>query len=191
MTKLKFDVAHQVPGRVRMKIPGAKGNPELLQQIAQTFAAIPGIEDITVNPTTGSLVMRYDTDQHDEFHDHFHRHHGEHASNYRPPSTEIDEIVDKIESEAEFLARNSETARAVVDFFRKADREIRNATGNNVDLKIVLAAGIISLTVLEVGAAAATPVWVTLTLFALNHVIQMHATHDEDDPVAAPVIVKA
>jgi len=191
MTTLKFDVAHQVPGRVRMKIKGAKGNPELLQQIAQTFAAIPGIEDITVNPTTGSLVMRYDTDQHDEFHDHFHRHHGAHASNYRPPSTEIDNLVDKIESEAEFLAEHSETARAVVDLFRKADREIRNATGNNVDLKIVLAAGIIGVTMLEVGAAAATPVWVTLTLFALNHVIQMHATHDEDGPVAAPVIVKS
>ena len=191
MTKLKFDVAHQVPGRVRMKVPGAKGNPELLQQIAQTFAAIPGIEEITVNPTTGSLVMRYDTDQHDEFHDHFHRHHGAHASNYRPPSTQIDEFVDKIESEAEFLAKHSQTARTVVDFFRKTDREIRAATGNNVDLTIVLAAGMIGLTVLEVGAAAATPVWVTLTLFALNHVIQMHAAHDEDGPVAAPVIVKA
>jgi cation transport ATPase len=191
MTKLKFDVAHQVPGRVRMKIPEAKGNPELLQQIAQTFAAIPGIENITVNPTTGSLVMHYDTDQHDEFHDHFHRHHGAHASNYRPPSTEIDDFVDKIESEAQFLAEHSQTARAVVDLFRKADREIRDATGNNVDLKIVLAAGIIGFTMLEVGAAAATPVWVTLTLFALNHVIQMHAIHDDDGPIAAPVIVKA
>jgi len=191
MTKLKFDVAHQVPGRVRMKIPEAKGNPELLQQIAQTFAAIPGIENITVNPTTGSLVMHYDTDQHDEFHDHFHRHHGAHASNYRPPSTEIDDFVDKIESEAQFLAEHSQTARAVVDLFRKADREIRDATGNNVDLKIVLAAGIIGFTMLEVGAAAATPVWVTLTLFALNHVIQMHAIHDDDGPISAPVIVKA
>jgi hypothetical protein len=191
MTTLKFDVAHQVPGRVRMKIPGAKGNPELLQQIAQTFAAIPGIEDITVNPTTGSLVMRYDTDLHDEFHHHFQRHHGAHASNYCAPSTEIDHLVDKIESEAEFLAQHSQTAQAVVDLFRKADREIRTATGNNVDLKIVLAAGIIGVTMLEVGAAAATPVWVTLTLFALNHVIQMHAAHDEDSPVAAPVIVKS
>jgi hypothetical protein len=33
MTSLKFNIAHQVPGRVRMKIPSAKGNPELLQQI--------------------------------------------------------------------------------------------------------------------------------------------------------------
>ena len=191
MTKPKFDVAHQVPGRVRMKFPHAKGNPELLQQIAQSFAAIPGIQGISVNPTTGSVVMRYDTEQHDEFHDHFHRHHGAHAANYRPPATEIDELARKIEDEAEFLARHSQSARAVVEFFRMTDQEIRRATDNNVDLKIVLAAGVIAFTVFEVGAAAATPVWVTLSLFALNHVIEMHATHDEEGPVAAPVIVKA
>lgn len=39
--KLKLSIAHQVPGRVRMKIPSAKGNTELLQQISETFAVIP------------------------------------------------------------------------------------------------------------------------------------------------------
>jgi hypothetical protein len=78
-----------------------------------------------------------------------------------------------------------------VDFFKKMDREIRLATDNNVDLKILLAAGVIGFTVLEVGAAAATPVWVTLTLFALNHVIEMHAPSADGGPATCPVIVKA
>ena len=192
---MKLDVAHQVPGRVRMKIPEGKGNPELLKQIADTFAAIPGIEHVTVNPATGSLVMRYDVDRHDEFHGGLRHHVGQvsdrHASNRQAPSTEIDDFASKIEQEAEFLARHSESARAVVDFFKKADREIRLATDNNVDLKILLAAGIIGVTVLEVGAAAATPVWVTLSLFALNHIVEMHTRQDDGGPVAAPVIVKA
>jgi len=64
MTRLKFNVAHQVPGRVRIKVPAAKGNPELLQQIAETFAALPGIERITVNPATGSVVMHYNVHLH-------------------------------------------------------------------------------------------------------------------------------
>ena len=54
--KLKLNIAHQVPGRVRMKIPSAKGNTELLQQISETFAVIPGIEQVTVNAITGSPV---------------------------------------------------------------------------------------------------------------------------------------
>jgi Heavy metal associated domain 2 len=189
MTKLKFDVAHQVPGRIRMKVPAAKGNPELLQQIAETFAAIPGIENITVNPATGSVVMKYDVDRHDEFHGRF-QDHVPQGCGYRPPANEIDQFALRIEQEAEFLASHSESARAVVDFFKHVDCEIRSATDNYVDLKILLALGIIGFTVLEVGTAAATPVWVTLTLFALNHVIEMHAMHANPGPATAPIIVK-
>jgi hypothetical protein len=105
--------------------------------------------------------------------------------------TDIDQFARRIEEEAEFLARHSQSARAVVDFFKHCDREIRVATDNNVDLKIALAVGIIGFTVLEVGTAAATPVWVTLTLFALNHVIEMHAPHANGGPAVAPVIVKS
>jgi len=189
MTKLKFDVAHQVPGRVRMKVPSAKGNPDLLKQIADTFAVIPGIERITVNPATGSVVMHYDIDQHHEFHGRL-QDHVTPESGYRPPRTEIDEFANKIEQEAEFLARHSDSARAIVDAFKAVDREIRIATDNNVDLKIVLALGIIGVTVLEVGAAAATPVWVTLSLFALNHVIELHTPHADGARALTPVIVK-
>jgi hypothetical protein len=187
-TKLKLSIAHQVPGRVRLKIPSAKGNPELLRQISDTFGVIPGIEQITVNPTTGSVVLHYDTDQHHEFHGRFHAHVGE-VHDYQPPATEIDELARKIEEEAEFLAQNSDTARAFVDFCKRCDNEIKLATGNLVDLKIVLAVAIIAFAVLEIGPAAATPVWVTLTIFALNHFIAMHPHHQQ--PAGAPVITQA
>ena len=50
----------------------------------------------------------------------------------------------------------------------------------------------LGFTVLEVGTAAETPVWVTLTLFALNHVIEMHAApHADERPATAPVFVKS
>ena len=77
-------------------------------------------------------------------------------------------------AEAEFLANHSHTARVFVDFVKSIDHEIKRATNNNLDLKIVFAVGIICLTVFEVGATAATPVWVTLAIFTVNHFIQMH-----------------
>ena len=70
------------------------------------------------------------------------------------------------------------------------DRNIKMATSNNLDLKMLLAVGIIGVTVLEVGATAATPVWVTLSLFALNHYIDMHSAHLPAGTLAAPVTVK-
>ena len=50
MTKMNLRIEHQVPGRVRMKIPAGKGNPDLLKQVSELFGVIPGIEKITVNP---------------------------------------------------------------------------------------------------------------------------------------------
>ena len=180
MTKMKLQIAHQVPGRIRMKVPSAKENPELLEQIKQTFSVIPGIEEVIVNPATGSIVLHYDTDRHDEFHGKLEHHTGGH---YKPPANEIEALATKIEQEAEYLAEHSHTARVVVDFFKDFDNGIKIATGNVVDLKILLAAGIAGFTIFEVGANAATPVWVTLAIFALNHMIQANmAAAEQAEP---------
>ena len=175
--KVKLQIAHQVPGRIRMKIPSAKGNPELLEEIQKTFSVIPGIEEVRVNPETGSVVLRYDTDRHDDFHAGF-AHRYEHHAGHQPhkaPSNEIDALASKIEEEANFLAEHSQTAKAVVDFCRHWDKEIKLASGNVFDLKMVMCVGLVGFMIFEVGAAAATPVWVTLTLFGLNHFIEMQA----------------
>jgi hypothetical protein len=79
----------------------------------------------------------------------------------------------------------------VVDFFKETDKQIKLATHNVVDLKILLATGIAGYTIFEVGASAATPVWATLAIFGLNHIIQANspdAQEDDDDgePAAAP-----
>lgn len=176
MTKMNLRIEHQVPGRVRMKIPAGKGNAELLKQISEVFAAIPGIEEITTNPTTGSVILHYDADRHDEFHGSLRPHYESQAAdgNAHGADTELDKLTHSIEAEAEFLARHSHSARAVVDFVKKIDHEIKAATNNTIDLKIVFAVGIIALTVLEVGATSATPVWVTLAIFTVNHFIEMH-----------------
>jgi len=176
MTKMNLKIEHQVPGRVRMKIPTGKGNPELLRQVSEVFAAIPGIEEIVTNPTTGSVVLRYDVDRHDEFHGSFEPHYHAHAAvdGAHGADTELDKLTHSIEAEAEYLASHSHTARVIVDFVKKVDQEIKRATDNNIDLKIVFAVAIIGLTVFEVGATAATPVWVTLAIFTVNHFIEVH-----------------
>jgi hypothetical protein len=170
-----------------------------LKQVSETFAVIPGIERVTVNPTTGSVVLYYDTDRHDEFHGTFRGHYEAHGGNHHAAAdhgadTELDKLTQSIQTEAEFLASHSHTARAVVDFVKNVNREIKLATNNNLDLTIVFATGIICLTVFEVGATAATPVWLTLAIFTVNHFIQMHEQHDLKDeagPKMAPINFKA
>src|SRR5271154_4342913 len=132
MTKMNLKIEHQVPGRVRMKIPAGKRNPELLKQISEVFAFIPGIEEIIPNPTTGSVVLRYDSDRHDEFHGSFRGHYEAHGAAHGAANggmhgadTELDKLTSSIRAEAEFLARHSHSARAVVDFVKNVDSEIK------------------------------------------------------------------
>ena len=189
-TKFKLQIAHQTPGRVRMKVPSAKGNPDLLREIGEAFGVIPGIERVTVNEVTGSVVLHYDTDHHAAFNQGLSQGFLSPNQSYRAPATDIDNLARRIEDEAEFLASHSASAKAIVDFFKNLDREIKIASHNVVDFKILLAVGIIGVTVFEVGATAATPIWLTLTVFSLNHLIELHQPRVQEAPALAPVVFK-
>jgi hypothetical protein len=167
----KLHVAHHTPGRVRMKIPSAKGDAEAMAQIADSFARTPGVEKVNANPVTGSVTVHYSSARHEEVHASFRASYG---PDYEPPETEIDKLANNIQREAEFLAEHSHTAAVIVDFFARLDAGIKRHSDNYVDLKIVLAAIIVGGTMMEVGMAAATPVWLTLAVFSVNHMVQLH-----------------
>src|SRR5208337_3121603 len=149
MCKKEIHVAHRTTGRVRLKVPHGKGDPEALEAVADAFRGIPGIEGVETNPVTGSVILNYDPDLHGE-------------------------LADAMENKAKFLAEHSAAARGFVEFGKRVDREIKVASGNNIDLKLVLAGGVVAATVLGVGATAATPVWITLLLFGTNHFVELH-----------------
>ncbi len=178
----RLHVAHHTPGRVRMKIPTAKGDPDALRAIAESFGAVPGVESVDVNPTTGSLTLKYSATRQLEVHASLGQKIGD---DYQPPETDIDKMSDNIAREAEFLAQHSHSARLIVDFFTRLDAEIKKRSDNFVDLKIVLAAVIITGTIFEVGMAAATPVWLTLAVFSVNHMVQLHQHQLMRDSTAA------
>lgn len=51
---------HHMPGRVRIKNPMFQNNTAVLDQVRKSFESLAGIEYITTNPLTGSLVINYD-----------------------------------------------------------------------------------------------------------------------------------
>ena len=176
-------IAHQMPGRVRFKIPMGRDNPELLEQVRQAFTDMPGLKQTRVKPEAGSIVLIYDPNETVSFEAQL----MQHWASVLPsvprrspkrrdlPGNEFAETTRQIEAEAELLAGHSHSARVIVDFFKDADREIKLLTNNMIDLKIVLALALAVATFAGIGATAATPMWITLALFALNHFIEMQA----------------
>ncbi len=51
---------HDIPGRLRVKIPAIKGNSKGKRKIDQVFQGLEGINEIMVNTVTGSVLVNYD-----------------------------------------------------------------------------------------------------------------------------------
>jgi len=179
---LEAYVTHRIPGRLRLKIPAAKGRMDLLQQVAVAARSASDIDKVECNPVTGSVLI----------------HHSPTASRSLETLTSI---LRSSTPRVSVYTRRSPTrgrsaaagsgertgpsvaARSITSFFRNVDRGIREATDNEIDLKVLLplAAGILGF--LAFRRKAATPLWLTLMIFAFHSFLTLHgvATADEID----------
>jgi Heavy metal associated domain 2 len=182
-------IAHHLPGRIRIKIPAAKDDPALLGRLQQMFAGMPNLHAVATKPESGSLVLRYDPDHEAEFEQRMLLLLKEtlpgqaKKANDELPGNEFDAVTRNIEAEAALLAGRSQAAHAVIEFCKDVDHQLKLATNNAVDLKIVIAFGLAVATFVGIGVHAATPMWVTLALFAIHHFLEMHP------PIAVPPTV--
>jgi hypothetical protein len=51
---------HEVPGRLRVKIPSLKRNPREATSIQSLLRRVSGVGTVTVNTVTGSVVVHFD-----------------------------------------------------------------------------------------------------------------------------------
>lgn len=51
---------HDVPGRLRIKIPHLRRNIRLAQELHRLLNSLSGVESTTANTVTGSVLVRYD-----------------------------------------------------------------------------------------------------------------------------------
>jgi hypothetical protein len=170
-------VSHHIPGRMRVKVPGAKGQPRVLQRIQQSLAPMPGIRRVEVNPATGSVLIHYDPARHEAFHAQLAAHgtHGELFALEPPELTEVGATAAQLEADAEFLASHSEVARRLIDGVKQLDTGIKWATNNNVDLKVLVPLGLAVYAFMKAGTEAVTPLWVTLGLSSFHAFAVLHS----------------
>lgn len=172
----KGHVIHHVRGRIRVKVPAARGDAVLLQQIKETISPLPGVQRVEVNAATGSIVVSYDASMHKEFQDQLAFHSSESGLfALNPPElSEVDQLASRIEEEAAFLSEQSETARQMVEFVKGINLAVRKATNNAVDLKVLLPLGLAAYSIFELESDMATPLWVTLGMFSFNSFLTLH-----------------
>jgi hypothetical protein len=169
-------VAHHVRGRIRVKLPSVRGNVAVLRQVADSLASRDGVHSVECNVQTGSIVVHYDHTHQDSIQQDL-QEHGRNSGLFllAPPEvSEVDQIAESIQREAEFLAEHSEAARKVVDSAKELNQKLRRATNNNVDLKVLLPLGLALWALVEHDPELATPLWLTLSIFSFNSFVSLH-----------------
>jgi Heavy metal associated domain 2 len=172
-------VSHHIPGRMRVKVPGAKGQPRMLQQIQQALAPMPGVQRVEVNPATGSVLIYYDPSRHEAFHMQLAAH-GTHADllSLQPPAlTEVEATAATLEADAAFLASHSAVARWLIDGVKQLDTGVKRATSNTVDLQVLVPLGLALYAFMKAGTEAVTPLWVTLGISSFHAFVVLHSPH--------------
>jgi len=56
-------IGHSSPGRLRVKIPSKKGDAPFFNTLQALFAGLPGLQSISANPLTGSLLIMHSLDE--------------------------------------------------------------------------------------------------------------------------------
>ncbi len=102
------------------------------------------------------------------------------------PVTEVDEAMEMLEKEAEFLSSHSHSAKVVFEALKQFDIQLKKATDNNLDLKVLAPLGLAVYAFLELGFEAATPVWLTLGVFSFNHFVALHTQPPATCPTPPP-----
>jgi hypothetical protein len=169
-------VQHSLPGRLRLRVPAAKGEEHELQEISSAIAKTEGIDQVEYNPITGSILIRYSAERY---------------NNLRALESGLSASAAPIalnnshprhdgKQGPRYERGRSIAAKRVNALFKQLDHEIRVASHNEVDLKFILPFGAAVLGLLALRYSSITPLWLTLMIFAFNAFLGLHAPTPED-----------
>ncbi len=182
-----ISIEHRVAGRIRVKIPRAVGRRILLQKYADLFSNAAVVRAVTLNASTGCIALQYQPSEEGAFFDCLDKLCGEEGLIIvSPPSVDPAEAANAVADRTRLLAQHSEFALKTMAFFNDVDLELKVVSDNTIDLNIALVGGLAIFTFMGIGAAASTPMWVTLALYGINHAVRLQSQGLTAIPAASP-----
>ncbi len=164
-------IQHYLPGRLRLRIPAAKGAEDGLRELSSAIARAPGINQVEYNPITGSILIQYSP----EHYRNLQSLEAGLSASAAPIAVNNSHPPQHRSQHQRHQRGRSVAARRVDSFFRQLDSEIRDATDNEVDLKFILPFGVAVLGLVALRYSSTTPLWLTLLIFAFNSFLGLHA----------------
>lgn len=159
-------LVHATTGRVRLRLPCLHDDPELAQAVADTVAALDGVDEVQVRAWTGSILCRYDPDRLD----------AAAISDAVCATATADTSGGADRADRRRLARiarqGTGVTHAAAALFKGLDADVLQATDGRLDLADAAALGMLAVSVTKVASARTLPlpswydlVWYAYTIF--------------------------
>ena len=162
--KFEAHIIHQTPGRVRIRVPGAKGNQKALQQIRQAILSRSGVYDVETNSVTGSILILYKAGLLDDL---------------QELLVQPDEVQQVLALRTLAKADESGLAMSMDLFFERLSEAFKTATGQAVGLKEIFPLAIGLYAFFFVDRTIGAPVWLSMIFFSFSAYMDLHESPDD------------
>jgi hypothetical protein len=152
-------VEHYVPGRLRIRIPGLRGDLEAVAAFADQLIELPGVNGVRATARTGNVVILYDSDDD------------------QSPS---DAVLEALGVPRSALNRQVQTweqpraalvvqppATAVGQWFQQLNERVDERTGG-VDLRFLVPTMLFAMSVRQFAKNPVSPPWYNLLWYAFS-----------------------
>ena len=174
-------VVHAIPGRIRLKVSQVRENPLVAHQIEQRLATIPGVQKVSVNPLTSSVLILYDTavvTSPESF-----------QTLAEPLSALLPGVAVKDLETLQTMLTNGTSvvpplATSVRSFFASVNAKVNTTTAGAADLKLLLPLALFALGIrsLLVSDKRVLPTWYDFLWFALGTYFMLNPKPEERHP---------
>lgn len=161
-------VLHHVPGRMRLRVPAAKGDAARLEQLRSGLALLAGVRQVTANRSIASITIDYDPSLFAEF-----------AGQLQRRAMDLDLAIGGAFG-ANLSPAESATEKSIERAADAVNRKLQALTGNAINLKEIFPFSIVLYAVLFVDRAINASQWLNWIQFAFSSYVELH----ESEPVA-------
>jgi hypothetical protein len=167
-----IELRHAIPGRVRLRIPGIKGQPALAREVQQQLSGLKVVRRVEVSPITGSVLVIYDPADTPAMAE---------LGRMMIPGLDLDGM-----SAPDLGAEAPPSADAIADSFRQLNQKVAAATGST-DLKVLLPASLFLCGILRLVAArkVPSPTWYDFLWFSFGTFFTLNRTSAPEPAPAA------
>jgi len=173
-----IELRHAIPGRVRLRIPGIKGQPALAREIERQLAGLTVVRRVEVSAVTGSVLVVYDPADSAALAG---------LGRMMIPGLDLDGMADAGAQRRAETDTPASPADVVADLAREVNARVEAATGS-VDLKFLVPASLFvgGLVRLIATKKLTSPAWYDFLWFAFGTYCTLNRSEALEGP-APPV----